>query len=207
MKNNIFVIMALCCMFTACAGRTVPPADIYTISGQWEKGEQVEPEEKKNTIILQLASIRASQAFTTTAMLYSKAQYDQSSYAYSRWSDAPVRLLHILFQAALEKSNRFGAAVSSTSASKADFLLESTLYDFSQHIYGDDTSDGVVRIRFYLVDNMIKKVTATKEFVSKVQVSTLNARGAAVALNKASINIAHGLIRWLAEPGRLERHK
>ena len=199
--------MALCCMFTGCTGKSVPPADIYTISAQWEKSGTPTQEEKKNTIILQLAPIRASKVFGTTAMLYSKAQYDQNSYAYSRWSDSPVRLLHILFQAALEESGRFGAVISPTSASEADFLLESTLYDFSQHIYGDDTSDGVVRIRFYLVNNTTKKVTATKEFVSKVQGSTLSARGATVALNKASINIAHGLTHWLAEPGRLERQK
>jgi len=38
--------------------------------------------------------------------------------------------------------------------------------------------------------------------VSRVPAATLNARGAAVALNKAAINIARGLTRWLAEPGR-----
>ena len=199
--------MMLCCMFTGCTGKNAPPADMYTISAQWEKGRAPALEEKKNAIIIKLAPIRASRAFGGTAILYSKTQYDQNSYAYSRWSDAPVRLLHIFFQAALEENGRFGVVISSTSASKADFLLESTLYDFSQHIYGDDTSDGVVRIRFYLVDNTTKKVTATKEFVSKVQVSTLNARGAAVALNKAAINVARDLTRWLVEPGRLERHK
>ncbi|MBW2659855.1 MAG: membrane integrity-associated transporter subunit PqiC [Deltaproteobacteria bacterium] len=205
MKNNIFVIMALCCMFTGCTGKSVPPADIYTISAQWEKSGTPAPEEKKNTIIIQLAPIRASIVFGTTAMLYSKAHYDQNSYAYSHWSDSPVRLLHVLFQAVLEESGRFGAVISPTSASEADFLIESTLYDFSHHINEDETSDGVVRIRFYLVNNTTKKVTETEEFVSRVPASTLNSRGAAVALNKASANVACGLTSWLAEPGRFDK--
>jgi len=192
-------------MFTGCTGKSVPPADIYTISAQWEKSGTPAPEEKKNTIIIQLAPIRASKVFGTTAMLYSKAQYDQNSYAYSRWSDAPVRLLHILFQAALEESGRFGAVIPPTSASEAEFLIESTLYDFSHHINEDETSDGVVRIRFYLVNNTTKKVTSTEEFVSRVPAATLNSRGAAVALNKASANVACDLTSWLAEPGRFDK--
>ena len=197
--------MALCSLLTGCMGKSVPPADIYTISGQWEGSGTSAWDEKKKEIVIKLAPVQAPRSFGTTDILYSKAQYDQNSYAYSRWSDAPVKLLQIFFQAALEENGRFGVAISSTSASKADFLLESTLYDFSQHIYGDDTSDGVVRIRFYLVGNTTKKVMATEEFVSRVPATSLNARSAAVALNKASINIARGLTRWLAEPGRFDK--
>ena len=113
-------------------------------------------------------------------------------------------MLQIFFQAALEKSDRFGAVISSTSASEADFLVESTLYDFSHHINGDATSDGVVRVRFYLINNTTKKVMATEEFVSRVPATSLNARGAAVALNKAAINISRELTHWLAEPGRFD---
>ena len=197
--------MALCFIYSGCTGKIVPPADIYTISAEWEQSKTAAQEVKKSAIIIKLDPVRASHAFGTTAILYSKTRFDRNSYAYSRWSDAPVRLLQILFQADLEESGRFGAVIPSTSASEADFLLESTLYDFSHHINGDETSDGVVRIRFYLVNNITKKVTATKEFMSRVPAATLNARGAAVALNTAAINISHELTHWLVEPGRLKK--
>jgi len=204
MKNNAPVIVILCCMLTGgCMGKSVPPADIYTISAQWGKDRAPVRDENKDAIIIKLAPIQASRAFNGTAILYSKAQYDHNSYAYSRWSDAPVRLLRILFQAALEESGRFGAVVSPTSASEADFLIESTLFDFSHHIKGDGTSEGVVRIRFYVIDNTTKTVTATKEFVSRVQASSQNAQGAASALNKAATDVARNLVSWLTEPGRI----
>ena len=197
------MIFILFCLLAGCATKTVPPADIYTISPEWDSNSAQEETENKNSTIIKIALVRGTRALTGTEILYTDAQYGRNSYAYSRWSDAPVRLLQILFQAALEKSGRFGAVVPFTSASEADLLLESTLYDFSHHINDDETSDGVVRVRFYLIDNTTKTVTATKEFVFCIPASSQNAQGAATALNKAAINVARDLVSWLAEPGRL----
>ncbi len=203
MKNSCSMIFILFCLLAGCATKTVPPASIYTISPEWDSNSAQEETEKKNSVIIKMALVRGARALTGTEILYTNAQYGRNSYAYSRWSDAPVRLLQILFQVALEESGRFGAVVPPISASEADLLLESTLYDFSHHINDDETSDGVVRVRFYLIDNTTKTVTATKEFVSCVQASSQNAQGAATALNKAATNVARDLVSWLAEPCRL----
>jgi cholesterol transport system auxiliary component len=197
------VFVLLCILIAGCVIKTVPPADIYTISPEWDSSKAQEETEKKNSTIIKLALVRGTRALTGTKILYTDARYGQNSYAYSRWSDAPVRLLQTLFQVALEESGRFGAVVPPTSASEAGLILESTLFDFSHHIKDDGASEGVVRARFYLVDNRTKKVTATKEFVSKVPASSQNAQGAAAALNKAATNVARNLVSWLAEPGRI----
>jgi len=190
-------------LLAGCLTKTVPPASIYTISPEWDSSRTQEETGKKNSHIIKMASVRGTQAFTGTEILYTDARYGQNSYAYSRWSDSPVRLLQILFQVALEKSGRFGAVVPPASASEADLLLESTLFDFSHHIKDDGTSEGVVRVCFYVIDNTTKTVIATKEFVSKVQASSQNAQGAVSALNKAATNVARNLVAWLAEPGRI----
>ena len=203
MKNSCSMIFILFCLLAGCATKTVPPADIYTISPEWDSNSAQEETENKNSTIIKIALVRGTRALTGTEILYTDARFGQNSYAYSRWSDAPVRLLQILFQVALEESGRFGAVVPPASASEADLLLESTLYDFSHHINDDETSDGVIRVRFYLIDNTTKTVTATKEFVSCVPASLQNAQGAATALNKAATNVARDLVSWLAEPGRL----
>jgi len=203
MKNSCSIIFVLFCLLAGCVSKTVPPASIYTISPEWDSSRAQEETEKKNSTIIKMALVRGTRALTGTEILYTDAQYGRNSYAYSRWSDAPVRLLQILFHVALEKSGRFGAVVPPTSASEADLLLESTLYDFSHHINDDGTSDGVVRVRFYLIDNMTKTVTATKEFASRAPASSQNAQGAVSALNKAATNVARNLVSWLAEPGRL----
>ena len=202
MKNSLFMILALLCLLAGCVTRSVPPAHIYTISPEWGDNRALAKGVKRCPLIIKLAPVRGTRALYGTKILYTDAQYSQDSYAYSRWSDAPVRLLQILFQAALEKSGRFRAVVPPTSASEADLLLESTLYDFSHHINNDGTSDGVVRVRFYLIDNRKKTVMATKEFVSRVPALSCNARGAVAALNKAATNVAHDLASWLADSGR-----
>jgi len=205
MKNSFFMIFILFCLLAGCVTKSVPPANIYTISPEWGGSRALSEREKKSPLIIKVAPVRATRALTGTEIIYTDARYNLNSYAYSRWSDAPVRLMQILFQVALEENGRFEAVVPSTSASEADLLLESTLYDFSHHINDDGTSDGVVRVRFYLVDNTTKAVTATKEFSSRVPASSQNAQSAAAALNKAAINVACALVSWLAEPCRFKK--
>ena len=202
MKNSFYMIFVLFCLLAGCVTKSVAPADIYTISPEWGDSRVQTEREKKSPLIIKLAPVRATRAFTGAEIIYTDARHGRNSYAHSRWSDAPVRLLQTLFQVALEENGRFGAVVPSTSASEADLLLESTLFDFSHHINDDGTSDGVVRVRFYLIDNTTKTVTATKEFVSRVPASSPNAKSAAAALNKAATNVARDLVSWLAEPGR-----
>ena len=202
MKNSFYMIFVLFFLLAGCVTKSVPPAHIYTISP--ERGDSRAPaeREKKCSLIIKLAPVRATRALTGTEILYTDARYGWNSYAYSRWSDAPVKLLQTYFQVALEESGQFGAVVPPTSVSEADLLLESTLLDLSHHIKDNGTSEGVVRVRFYVIDNTTRTVTATKEFASRVPASSQNAQGAASALNKAAKNIAHDLVSWLAEPGR-----
>jgi ABC-type uncharacterized transport system auxiliary subunit len=92
-----------------------------------------------------------------------------------------------------------------TSISKADFLLESTLLDLRHDIHDDGTSEGIIRVRFYLINNTTRTVTATKEFVSRIQASTQNAKGAVKALNEAATNVARDLVTWFSETGRFQK--
>jgi len=200
MKNSFYMIFALLCLLAGCMTKSLTPADIYTISPEWGDSRTLtERDNKKSPVIIKLARISATRALTGTEIIYTDARYSRSSYACSRWSDAPVRLLQTLFQVALEENGRFGAVIPPASASKADLLLESTLFDFSHHINDDGTSHGVIRVRFYLIDNTTKTVIATKEFASRMPTSSRNARSAAAALNKAATNVAHDLVSWLAE--------
>ena len=200
--SNRIIILVLFSLLTGCITKKNPPADIYTISPEWSnKGVRVE-REKKSPLIIKLSPIRATRALTGNEILYTDSQYSRNSYVYSRWDDTPVKLLLTLFQVNIEESDLFKAVILSTSISKADLLLESTLLDISHHIMDDGTSAGIIRVRFYLIDNTTRTVMATKEFVSNVSASTQNAKGAVEALNKAATNVAHDLVTWLAEPGR-----
>lgn len=197
MKNKTYTLPLLFCLLTACISQSLPPANVYTISPEWDN--PTIKQSLSNELVIKLAPVRATQEFTGTQIFYKDSQYERNSYAYSRWNDSPVRLLLTLFHVGIENSGLFKAMVPSTSVSKADLLLESTLLEFSHHIKSNDRSEGVVRVRFYLIDNRSKRVISTKEFVSRVGAITENAHGGVDALNKATINIAKQLVNWLAE--------
>ena len=199
MRNNVYMVLVLISLLPGCLLKTNPPADIYTISPRWNNKDTQIEQQKKSSHIIKLAPIRATRALTGTEILYSDNEYSWNSYLYSRWNDTPVKMLQTLFQVSIEESRSFKAVVPPSSVSKADLLLESTLLDLSHHINVDGTSEGVIRIQFYLIDNTTRTVIATKQFVSKIPTSTQNAKGVVDALNKAATNIAHKLVVWLTE--------
>lgn len=199
MNNKFYIILVSFLLLSGCIRNNVPPADIYTLSPKWSD-IRTGTEIKKNTpFIIKIAPVRATQALIGSEIFYTDARYVQNSYAYSRWNDSPVKLLQILFQVSIEESRLFKAVIPPSSISKSDFLLESTLLELNHHIKGDGSSEGVIRIRFYLIDNATRTIMTTKEFVSKIPATTKNAKGAVEALNKAASNISHGLVNWLAK--------
>ena len=203
MKNNACIPLVFLCLLTGCVTETIPPADIYTILPEWGNSKTQTEGQTNSSLTIKLAQVRAPGAITGTEILYTDAHYGRNSYAYSRWNDAPSILMQTLFQVALEESGLFKAVVPPTSVAETDLLLESTLLDLSHHVKDDGTSEGVIRVRFYLIDNKTDTVSATQAFVSRVPASTKNAQGAVEALNQAATKVAHQLVNWLAEPGKL----
>jgi len=69
--------------------------------------------------------------------------------------------------------------------------------EFYHHINADGSSEGRVKVEFYLIDQNSGNVVATNEFFSNVSSKTLNAKGGVGALNLASRSVAISLVRWL----------
>ena len=163
--------------------------------------EQQNPvqETERKPVSIKLSPIVASQAFSSTDLYYVDGRFGQNRYAYSRWGDAPVRMLQIVLQDGLEQSGLFRAILPSSSMVRADFRLEATLFDFTHHIRADGSSEGVVRMRFYLLDNRYGKLLGSQQFVSRIPADSNDARGGVIAINTAVAEILQGLIFWLAQ--------
>jgi len=195
MVRLIALSAMLLCLVTGCINNNVPSVQVYTLAPQLVP--QGQPAEQASQTTIKLATMRAPRTFTSDEIIYSDNQYGQNSYLYSRWSAPPVVLLQQLLQLQLAQNSYFKAVLPPSSTAKANWLLESTLYDFSQHIQTDQTSTGVVRIRFYLIDNNNKAIIATTEFSSSVAAPTANAQGGVTALNQATVEIMLQLNQWL----------
>ncbi|MEK6201391.1 MAG: ABC-type transport auxiliary lipoprotein family protein [Desulfobulbaceae bacterium] len=183
-------------LLTGCVLQNLPPVEIYTLEPGWSQGEPAQTE-KKGSHIIQIAPVRGAGVFASTDILYTDRQNSQYSYAYSRWREAPVRSMQTVLEVALGKSGLFRAVLPPTSISGADLLLESTLLEFG-HVLGEERdSEGVVRVRFHLVDNSSKRVVATQEMVATMETVTSDARGATTAINQAAIQVVADLVVWL----------
>ncbi|MCX5870836.1 MAG: ABC-type transport auxiliary lipoprotein family protein [Deltaproteobacteria bacterium] len=208
MKRNrcgqvlVLAILVAFTLITGCTFQSLPPVEIYTLEPVWGQSDPA-PIEKKGTAIIQIAPVRGSGAFTGTDILYTDTRHTQRSYAYSRWRDSPVRMMQTVLEEAVENSGLFRVVLPPTSVSGADFLVESDLLEFGHFLGRDGASAGVVRMRFYLIDNKNRKVVDSKELVGRIPAATMDARGATAAINQAAIKVATDLVAWLSEPGRI----
>jgi cholesterol transport system auxiliary component len=131
-------------------------------------------------------------------ILYLEKEFAQNRYANSKWSDTPNKMLASLFHSCINKSSVFKSVLPSYSRGKADLLLESTLLDFYHHVNSDGSSEGIVRIEFYLIESKSGEVVATIELDSKINSKTLDVNGGVRALNDASKSVALSLTQWLS---------
>jgi len=196
-NRGIFLLAVLSIGLSGCVTKKLPPTSTYTLNPDLGVVNLSATTDQKTNSILMIGRIRSTHAFSGTDIIYTDARFGQNSYAYSRWSDSPTTMLLHVFQEALEKSRLYIAVVPYSSQSNSDLLLESTLFNFSHRINDDGSSDGILRMRFNLIDNKTKKVIASREFVSKVPVTQQNAQAAVAALNKAVARVTQDLIDWL----------
>ncbi len=177
-----------------------PAIDVYTLSQQMDQTTTASEIKASNAVILALSPIRSPQGLLSTGIIYRDNDYGFNSYAYSRWSDNPSKLLASYLQQYLTQSQRVSAVIPVGSRADADLLLEATLVDFSHHIHANDAdSTGVVSIIFYLINQHDKTLLATKQFTKEVTVDQNNAKYATIAINQASQLVAVGLQAWLEQ--------
>ena len=179
---------------------TVPAIDSYTISTSCELSQSSE-QMAKHSKVLKIAMPKSTTAIMSQGLLYQKNEFIQNPYAYSRWSDSPNKMLTSLFLSCINKRAAFKSVLPSYSKGKADYLLESTLLEFYHHINPDGSSEGRVRVSFYLIESQSGEVVAINEFFSSVEAETLDAKGGVRALNEASKRVALNLSQWLSSLG------
>lgn len=196
-RCNFLILFFVSVIIQGCATGSVPAVDSYTINISCE----IDTPSGKNTEIskvLKVSKPRSSAAIMSRNILYQEKEFSQNPYANSKWSDTPNKMLASLFLSCINKSSTFKSVLPSYSRGKDDLLLESTLLDFYHHVNSDGSSEGRVRIEFYLMESKSGEVVATNEFDSKISSKTLDVNGGVRALNDASESVALSLTRWLS---------
>lgn len=196
-RQYLLILFFISVLPGGCATITVPAMDSYTINISCATDK---PSEKKAKFskVLKVSIPKSTTAIMSRSILYQEKEFVQNPYAHSKWNDTPNKMLSSLFLSCLNKSSIFNAILPSYSKGKSDFLLESTLSEFYHHVNSDGSSEGRVRIEFYLIEPENGRVIATNGFFSRISSKTLDAKGGVRALNDASQSVALRLSQWLS---------
>lgn len=188
--------LCLLLWLSGCATQALPPVTEYALS---PTGMAPPQSQKSLPVTIKLSPIVASQIYLLPDIYYVSDSYQHNPYAYSRWIDAPVRMLRLVLQDGLEQSGLFEAVLPSSSMLSADLHLETTLYDFSHHVGVGDSSEAVVRMHFFLVDARKGKLLGSRQFVSRIVADSKDAKGGVAAINAAVAAVLEQLVSWLSE--------
>ena len=173
-----------------------PIVDVYTLSPVPSNNLQ-KVENKPPTIVVAFLPIRGARSLMSTDIVYRESEYSLDSYAYSRWSDNPSKLLDVYLQQRLTNNQLVSTIVPYEIGADADMILQGELLDFSHHVQNNNSSTGIVKVHFYLLDSSTKSILANKLFSAEEVANPKNAKGATAAINRASSTIAEQLITWL----------
>jgi len=196
-RHNFIIVLFIAVIVAGCATNSVPAIDSYTINITCEI-ERPSEKNTKSSKVLKVSKTKSTAAIMSRHILYQEKEFVQNPYAHSKWSDTPNKVLTSLFISCINKNSVFKSVLPSHSKGKADLLLESRLLEFYHHINSDRSSEGRVRIEFYLIEPKSGEVIATNEFMYKVTSKTLDVNGGVSALNDASKAVALSLAQWLS---------
>ena len=150
-------------------------------------------------------SLKIAQAFSSNSLMSLKMDYAQDkskifSYSQAHWSESPNHSITMNLLKEIRDSGFFKNVQISKSISRNNWILEINIEDFLQY-YSEDLkkSFAKVAINLTLIDSKNNTIIATKTFVSKVDVKTLNADGGVEALSSAFSNILTQNLEWLNE--------
>lgn len=195
-RRYLLILIFTSLILSGCIQNTVPAIDLYTINIPCGIDKPIVKKAAAGTV-LKVSIPKSTSSIMSRNILYQKDEYSQNPYAHSNWNDTPNIMLGRVFLSCINKSSIFQSVLPSYSKGKSDFLLESNLMEFYHHINTDGSSEGRVKVEFYLIDLKSGNVISTNEFFSKVSSKTLDAKGGVKALNYATKSIANSLVRWL----------
>ncbi len=195
--NKNYWLIGILVMLTlgGCSSKSSQTIDIYTLkySEVLDKNRTITFADKT----LKIALPKSTKEIRKNKILYAKTAHQREAYAYSHWSDTPNHMIEQFLVTLLNQNRLFKAVIPATSEAKSEWILESNIEDFYQSFDKENQSFGVIKIRFFLINQKDREVISKHFFSTKVPASSLDAEGGVKALNDALLQMGRALINWL----------
>jgi len=196
MKKRL--VVAGCLALFSLSGCSTKSAPIVEYNLDSKLG--IEPLEKTKCInnSLQVALPFSQKSLESQQMSYRVGLSKEYAYNQSLWTQAPTKSIAQQLVETLSKSKIFKTVQLYKSRAKTDYLLETDVEDFMQYFSKDEQSSyGVVTLRFTLIDRKNATVIETARFSTQVDVKQLNAEGGVDALSEALSKVLVQNVEWL----------
>lgn len=197
-KLILVFITAVMSLFMGCSLQTtVPPMAKYQLDMPLEKTEHVKgPYSDK---IVRMEQLESSTMLSGRMIVYTADNGQSYSYTKARWMESINRQLSNLMMRSLSKSGIFKDVIAYRSKAKSDYLLETGVYDFSQKVHDDGTSEVHLMIKVRLVDRYSRKVLSSRTFEYTETGLQGNVEGAIKGYNQLVQKYLKALNSWLSK--------
>ncbi len=190
---KIIIVLLAVFILSACSMKEAPVMKTYTLVVPHVAALQSSSYRNK---VLKVSYPLTLKEKLNDKMYYSYTLSDSGAYLNSRWSNNVGKLLQGSMINVLTQSRLFKVVLPFSSDVEEGLRLESSIFDFSHHIRGDD-SYAIVSIQYTLMNAENGKLIKTKRFSYKEQTTTTDAKGYVEATNRIMNRLSRDLLLWL----------
>ncbi len=141
---------------------SVPPTSKYLLSV--DLSEKNVADSCFGDKVVRIGEIESSDIMAGRAIVYRTDASQSYTYQRARWMESVNKQLSRLMMNSLTNSRIFKDVIPFRSLAKNDLILETGIYDFSQTIHDDGTSNVHLAVKVRLVEQYTRKIVTTKFF-------------------------------------------
>jgi len=177
--------------FSGCVSVTkeLPAFKTYTL----QVDESSKKNQKTTNKSISIAEPKALNSINNILVTYGDKEYRSESYALSKWSDKPTKMLQQVMVNYLSDTKNFNFVHSNKMNLPSDIKILSELDSFTQYLDGEKAFVKL-SIRVFLIEN---NTLNTKEFTYTKQCIDQSAKGSVSALNSVVNQFLKDLNSWI----------
>jgi len=191
MNKYILPLGLVIVFFSGCVSVTkeLPPFSTYTL--ELKKGDK--NDQKFTNKSVSIIEPKALNSINNILVTYKDNEFRSESYALSKWSDKPTKMLQHMMVSYLSNTKNFNFVHSNKMNLPSDIKILSELDNFTQYLDGDKAFIKL-SIRVFVIEN---NTLNTKEFSYNKQCIDQSAKGSVKALNFVVNKFLEDLNRWI----------
>ena len=192
------LLSAFVLLFITACSTTYPAVTQYRIETKDFKNSSAAMSCKKSSLKVSQAFVRSS--LMSKRMKYVVGDYQEGAFHQSEWAEDPNKAITDTIVKSLRDAKIFQTVTSYRSLSNAQYTLESSVAEFTQHFSKDEKSSFVkLDITFNLLESTTGKVLSSKRIRKQMPTKSADAQGGVTALNTLLQESLREMQKWIAK--------